>query len=234
MVAGPRRDTPAPDSRGRTPSGNRLAPLTDVDVQRAEFEELVLPHLDLLLGFALRLTRHRADAEDLLQDALYRAFRGLGGFERGTNFKAWMFRILTNAFISRRRSQARAPLLLDLDAAVDAGDERAGDGAPDVALTTELEDAATDWKRVYAEHVEDDVKRALDELPVEFRVPLLLSGLGGLRYQEIADVLNIPIGTVMSRLFRARQRLRRSLRDFALERGISVGHFGPEGSEGEA
>lgn len=195
-------------------------------MQRAEFEELVLPHLDLLLGFALRLTRHRADAEDLLQDALYRAFRGLGGFERGTNFKAWMFRILTNAFISRRRTEARAPLLMDLDAAVDAGEERPGDGAPDIALITELEDAATDWKRVYAEHVEDDVKRALDELPAEFRVPLLLSGLGGLRYQEIADVLNIPIGTVMSRLFRARQRLRRSLRDFALQRGISVGHEG--------
>lgn len=226
MVAA-RKDTPAPEPRGRAPSGSRITPLVQGDVQRAEFEELVLPHLDLLLGFALRLTRHRADAEDLLQDALYRAFRGLGGFERGTNFKAWMFRILTNAFISRRRSEARAPLLMDIDAAADAGHEQSeGDGGPDVALITELEDAATDWKRVYAEHVEDDVKRALDELPAEFRVPLLLSGLGGLRYQEIADVLNIPIGTVMSRLFRARQRLRRSLRDYALQRGISVGHEG--------
>lgn len=228
MVAGPRRDTPAPDPRGRAPSGSRSAPLPQGDTQRAEFEELVLPHLDLLLGFALRLTRHRADAEDLLQDALYRAFRGLGGFERGTNFKAWMFRILTNAFISRRRSEARAPLLMDIDAAGDAGEERPADDAPDVALMTELEDAATDWKRVYAEHVEDDVKGALDELPTEFRVPLLLSGLGGLRYQEIADVLNIPIGTVMSRLFRARQRLRRSLRDYAVQRGIPVAHEGED------
>jgi RNA polymerase sigma-70 factor (ECF subfamily) len=183
---------------------------------------MVLPHLDLLLGFAMRLTRNRADAEDLLQDALYRGFRGLDGFERGTNFKAWMFRILTNAFISRRRADARAPLHLDIDAVGEGtpGDEAVG---ADEALQTELEDAATDWKKVYAEHVEDDVKRALDELPAEFRVPLLLSGLGGLRYQEIADVLHIPIGTVMSRLFRARQRLRRALRDYAVGRGIVVG-----------
>jgi RNA polymerase sigma-70 factor (ECF subfamily) len=189
--------------------------------RRAEFEELALPHLDLLLGFALRLTRNRADAEDLLQEALYRAYRGLDGFERGTNFKAWVFRILTNAFISRRRSAARAPVVVVLDAAAEQG--VAEEAAPaDEALARELEDAATDWRRVYAEHVEDDVKRALDELPIEFRVPLLLSGLGGLRYQEIADVLNIPIGTVMSRLFRARQRLRRALREYALERGIPI------------
>lgn len=193
---------------------------------RAEFEELLQPHLDLLFGFALRLTRHRADAEDLLQDALYRGYRGLGGFERGTNFKAWMFRILTNAFISRRRSDARAPVLMDIDAA-DDGERPAYSGsqevAADIKLGEELEDASTDWARIYSEHVEDDVKRALDELPVEFRVPLLLSGLGGLRYQEIADVLRIPIGTVMSRLFRARQRLRRALRQYAVDRGIPVG-----------
>jgi RNA polymerase sigma-70 factor, ECF subfamily len=190
--------------------------------RRAEFEELLQPHLDLLFGFALRLTRHRADAEDLLQDALYRAYRGLDGFERGTNFKAWMFRILTNAFISRRRSDARAPILMDIDAA-DTGDRATSDEvAADVKLGEELEDASTDWGKIYSDHVEDDVKRALDELPVEFRVPLLLSGLGGLRYQEIADVLRIPIGTVMSRLFRARQRLRRALRQYALDRGIPV------------
>lgn len=190
--------------------------------RRAEFEELLQPHLDLLFGFALRLTRHRADAEDLLQDALYRGYRGLGGFERGTNFKAWMFRILTNAFISRRRSDARAPILMDIDAADDGDRPASEDVATDVKLGEELEDASTNWSKIYSEHVEDDVKRALDELPVEFRVPLLLSGLGGLRYQEIADVLRIPIGTVMSRLFRARQRLRRALRQYAVDRGIPV------------
>lgn len=206
MVAGPHKG-----ARGGTDAA-----------RRAEFEDLLRPHFDLLFGFALRLTRHRADAEDLLQDALYRGYRGLDGFERGTNFKAWMFRILTNAFISRRRSEARAPVLMDIDAA-DDGDRPVEEVAHDVALAEELEDASTDWGKIYAEHVEDDVKRALDDLPIEFRVPLLLSGLGGLRYQEIADVLRIPIGTVMSRLFRARQRLRRALRQYAVDRGIPVG-----------
>lgn len=193
--------------------------------RRREFEELLAPHLDLLFGYALRLTRQRADAEDLLQESLFRAFRGLDGFERGTNFKAWMFRIVTNAFISRRRTDARTPTVVGLEAGVDAVSDATGpDDAPGAAeaLADELRDASTDWTRVYAEQVEDDVKRALDELPAEFRVPLLLSGLAGLRYQEIADVLGVPIGTVMSRLFRARQRLRRGLRDYAAARGIQV------------
>lgn len=221
MVAGPSRGTSREgNAGGREPHGPVTPAGRDV-VRQAEFEELVLPHLDLLLGFALRLTRHRADAEDLLQEAMYRAYRGLDGFERGTNFKAWMFRILTNAFISRRRSDARAPLLVDIEA-VDQGQELGEGATTEAALHDELLDATTDWSAVYADHVEDDVKRALDELPLEFRVPLLLSGLGGLRYQEIADVLGIPIGTVMSRLFRARQRLRRGLRDFAAARGISI------------
>jgi RNA polymerase sigma-70 factor, ECF subfamily len=193
--------------------------------RRREFEELLAPHLDLLFGYALRLTRQRADAEDLLQESLFRAFRGLDGFERGTNFKAWMFRIVTNAFISRRRTDARAPSVVGLEAGLDPASDATGpDEAPGAAeaLADELRDASTDWTTVYAEQVEDDVKRALDELPAEFRVPLLLSGLAGLRYQEIADVLGVPIGTVMSRLFRARQRLRRGLRDYAAARGIQV------------
>lgn len=218
MVAGPSRAGDRGGARGE-PRGS-ASPERDAE-RRAEFEELLLPHVDLLLGFALRLAGHRADAEDLLQDAMYRAYRGLDGFERGTNFKAWMFRILTNAFISRRRSDARAPLLVDIDA-VDQGHDLGDAPTNEAALHDELLDATTDWSKVYADHVEDDVKRALDELPLEFRVPLLLSGLGGLRYQEIADVLGIPIGTVMSRLFRARQRLRRSLRDYAVGRGIAV------------
>lgn len=220
MAAGPSKGTPTPGRAGER--GRDPAALARDAARQAEFEELLLPHLDLLFGFALRLTQHRADAEDLLQESMYRAYRGLDGFERGTNFKAWMFRILTNTFISRRRSDARAPQLVDIDA-VDPGQRDLGDAASaDAALHDELLDATTDWAKVYADHVEDDVKRALDELPLEFRVPLLLSGLGGLRYQEIADVLSIPIGTVMSRLFRARQRLRRSLRDYAAARGISV------------
>lgn len=182
-------------------------------LERAEFEELLRPHLDGLLGFALRMTRNRVDAEDLLQESIFRAFRSLSGFQRGTNFKAWMFRILTNTFISRKRSEKRAPLLLpDIEPVEDGGE----------AMTAELVDGETDWEQVYAHHVEDEVKQALDDLPPEFRAPLLLSSLGGLRYKEIAEALDVPIGTVMSRLFRARQRLRRALREYARERGIPV------------
>jgi RNA polymerase sigma-70 factor (ECF subfamily) len=188
--------------------------LTPTKTDAAEFEELLAPHWDKLFGYSLRMTQRRAEAEDLLQESVYRAFRSFGSFRRGTNFKAWMFRIVTNCFISRKRSEKRAPVLMELDGAAAAP-------AAD-ALHEELGDAGTDWERVYGELVDDDVKRALDELPEEFRAPLLLSGLGDLRYKEIADVLEVPIGTVMSRLFRARQRLRRALRGYAQERGILV------------
>lgn len=184
--------------------------------EKTEFHELLSPQFDKLFGFALRMTQNRTDAEDLLQESIFRAFRGFSGFRRGTNFKAWMFRIVTNCFISSRRSAKRAPLLMDLDSVSDAS----------TAATNEIADGDTDWDEVYARVVEDEVKQALDELPEEFRAPLLLSSLGGLRYKEIAEVLGVPIGTVMSRLFRARQRLRRSLRVYAEERGIQVGEGG--------
>lgn len=179
---------------------------------QARFQGLIDPIFDQLFGYALRMTRNRTDAEDLLQESVFRAYRAIDGFQPGTNFKAWMFRIVTNAFISRKRKEQRAPILVDL----------AGVPDPAVAVNEELRDADTDWERVYGELVDDDVKRALDELPEEFRAPLLLSSLAGLRYREIALVLDVPIGTVMSRLFRARKRLRGALRDYALERGIPV------------
>lgn len=181
--------------------------------RRSEFEELLGQHLDALFGYALRLTRDRNDAEDLLQESVYRALRGFDGFRRGTNFKAWMFRIVTNTFVSSKRREKRAPTLVEeLEVSAPASE----------ALEVELADAATDWAMVFSETVEDELKQAVDELPEEFRLPLLLSSLGELRYKEIAATLSVPIGTVMSRLFRARQRLRRSLRDYAAARGIVV------------
>lgn len=184
-------------------------------VERAEFEALLGPHLDPLFGFCLRMTQNRSDAEDLVQESIFRAFRGFAGFRRGTNFKAWMFRIATNTFISAKRRAKHAPVLCE-DLEHVSADEVSND------LAAELADADTDWSRVYREVVDDDVKLALDALPEEFRAPLLLTSLAGLSYKEIADLLEVPIGTVMSRLFRARQRLRRGLRDYAVERGISV------------
>ena len=181
--------------------------------RRDEFEALLGPHFDALFGYALRLTRDRNDAEDLMQESVFRALRGFGGFRAGTNFKAWMFRITTNTFVSGKRRERRAPALVDeLDVAAPASE----------ALEVELRDAATDWATVFSETVEDELKQAVDELPEEFRLPLLLSSLGDLRYKEIAEALSVPIGTVMSRLFRARQRLRHSLRGYAVARGVAV------------
>jgi RNA polymerase sigma-70 factor (ECF subfamily) len=185
--------------------------------RRAEFEALFLPQADRLFGFSLRMTQDPNDAEDLLQESVYLAFRSFGSFRRGTNFRAWMFRIVTNAFISLKRREKHAPRPVeDLEHVQDPAD----------AAQREFEDGETDWAQVYGELVDDDMKRALDELPEEFRGPLLLTSLGGLSYKEISDVLGVPMGTVMSRLFRARQRLRRSLKDYAVERGIV-----PEGSD---
>jgi len=183
------------------------------DRARAEFEGLLAPLLDALLGYSLRLTGNRPDAEDLLQEAVFLAYRGFGSFRAGTNFKAWMFRIATNAFISSRRSAARAPLL---------SEELECIPSPAQAASEELFDAETDWRSVLGDAIEDEVRAAIEELPEEFRLPLLLSCLGDMRYKEIAETLGIPVGTVMSRLFRARQRLRRALRDYAAERGIAL------------
>lgn len=177
-----------------------------------EFAALLEPHFDGLFGYSLRMCGERCDAEDLLQEATYRALRGFSGFSPGTNFKAWMFRIVTNTFISRHRRKKHAPTAVaDLESVVD----------PTSALEEELFDADTDWESAIGDAVEDEVRAALAELPPEFRAPLLLSCLGGLRYKEIALALEVPIGTVMSRLFRARQRMRRSLRDYAQDRGYT-------------
>lgn len=181
--------------------------------ERAEFEALLAPHADKLFGFSMRMTCDSNQAEDLLQESIYRAFRSFHGFRRGTNFKAWMFRIVTNCFISGKRREKHAPR------AVEDLDHVSG---PAQAAHEELEDCETDWAKVYGEVVDDDMKHALDALPEEFRAPLLLTSLGGLSYKEISDALGVPIGTVMSRLFRARQRLRRSLKGYATSRG-----FGP-------
>jgi RNA polymerase sigma-70 factor (ECF subfamily) len=200
---------PAPGQPGGEPSTQRA---------RREFEALLEPHLDGLFGTALRLTRNRADAEDLLQETVLNAWKAIASFQRGTNFKAWIWKILTNAFISKKRSQAREA----------ARTSELVDVADIAEVVKEESFEAADWEKLYPRLVDDDVKHALDELPEEFRAPLLLSSMGGLAYKEIAEVLAVPIGTVMSRLFRARERMRRSLKSRAEERTSSPDAEGPK------
>ena len=138
-----------------------------------------------------------------------KAWRSFDRFQKDTNFKAWVFTILTNTFISKKRSERRHPASASLE------DEGSVPARPEAV-------EATDWERLYPTVVDDDVKLALDELPEEYRVPILLSSMGGLSYKEMATALEVPIGTIMSRLFRGRERLRGALKGYAEKRRIAV------------
>jgi len=169
---------------------------------QAAFEALALQYLSDLMGSALRMTRNWEDAQDLTQDTLVRAFRGFAGFQPGTNFKAWVFRIMVNTYINSQRRTARRPRTISWDdvpgeSEVGGFDPLAEDGRPEgttlAALPTE------------------PLQRALDHLPDEFRIPVLLCDVEDVSYKDIARMLGIPLGTVRSRIFRGRQRLREGL-----------------------
>jgi RNA polymerase sigma-70 factor (ECF subfamily) len=160
----------------------------------ASFEELALPLFDQLYNFARWLTQDTPDAEDLVQETYAKALRGFSSFQPGTNFRAWMYRILRNSFLSSRTG-LKTTLVLD-----EEGDD---------ALPTE---SATPESLLIEQADREMMQRALENLPVQFREILLLCEVEEMSYQEIAETLTIPIGTVMSRLFRARQALRGALR----------------------
>jgi len=170
-----------------------------------EFETMTAELAQPLFAAALRLTRRRADAEDLVQETLYRAFRSLRTFERGTRFNAWIFRILKNAFINRGKHEAGAPAAVDMIEMDSAAPEAV---VPDLRRLEELDGIAD-------RHFDERVKAAVENLPETFRVPMVLFALSDLSYQEIADTLDVPIGTVMSRLHRARAALKAELLDYA-------------------
>jgi RNA polymerase sigma-70 factor (ECF subfamily) len=184
---------------------------------RREFEDEALPHLDGLYGVALRLTRNPRDAEDLVQDTLLRAYRYWNKFERGTNCKAWLFKILTNTFINRYHRAKRDREHLAAVAAVVGDDEAA---TQDI-LSHEVAEASRDPEGALASRLlSDDVVRALEMLPAEFRLAVLLCDVEEFSYKEIAEIMDCPVGTVMSRLFRGRRLLQRALHDYAVEQGI--------------
>ena len=180
-----------------------------------EFEAEALRHLDALYRTALRMTRSEADAEDLVQETYIRAFRFRDQFTLGTNMKAWLFRILTNTFINTYRRKSAQPEVTDLEGVDEfslyrrMADDRSASSSPDPE--TEL------LKGV----VDTEVTDALEELPEKFRTTVLLD-VEGFSYKEIAEMLGIPIGTVMSRLHRGRKFLQKRLYDLARERGIAA------------
>jgi RNA polymerase sigma-70 factor, ECF subfamily len=184
-----------------------------VENPASEFESLATPHLDALLRTAERLTRSASDAEDLLQDTLLKGYRFFDRFERGTNFKAWIFKILMNAFVNTYRSRRRANLATDVDLEEEVRD------APPPGEDAESGETFTRREAMVFDLVDDRVKQALLDLPESLRIVFMLSTLEDLKYREIADVLGCPVGTVMSRLFRSRAILKERLLHYAQETG---------------
>jgi RNA polymerase sigma-70 factor (ECF subfamily) len=177
-----------------------------------EFEEAALAHLDSLFGAALRLTRNESEAQDLVQDALVRAYRFQHHFEPGTNLKAWLLRILTNTFINHYRRSARERRVLDHEEGAPIGD-----GVMSRAAMRSL----TDSTSVAQEGLlREEILAAIDSLPEDYRMMVVLADVEELAYKEIADTLSVPIGTVMSRLHRARKLLQKSLIEQAIQMGI--------------
>jgi RNA polymerase sigma-70 factor (ECF subfamily) len=182
---------------------------------QATFAEQATPYMDPLYAAALRMTRNPADAEDLVQETFIRAYRGFPSFTDGTNLRAWLYRILTNTFINSYRAKQRRPEQTDLDDVEDLYLYKRLGGLEAASLGRSAEDELMDM------FTETDVKEAIEALPEQFRIAVLLADVEGFSYKEIAEIMDIPIGTVMSRLHRGRKALQRSLHDFAVERGLA-------------
>jgi RNA polymerase sigma-70 factor (ECF subfamily) len=179
---------------------------------RTEFERAALPHLEALYGTAVRLTHNPREAEDLVQDTMLKAFRFFHRFEEGTNAKAWLFKILHNTFINRYRKRLREVRLLEeLERGDHYGELIAGEASAP---------GADPEKSLVGKLLADDVRRALAEVPPDFRMAVILADLEDFSYKEVADIMDCPVGTVMSRLYRGRRILQRRLHDYAVAQGI--------------
>src|SRR5260370_3517900 len=182
---------------------------------KQECESLALAQVDCLYSAALRLTKNERDAEDLVQDTCMRAFRFFDKFERGTNIKAWLFKILTNTFINRYRRKVKERTLVE-------GSER--DAVHERFISRDASDFAANPEQYFFDRLlSDDVLRAMDALPIEFRLVVILADLQEFSYKEIADILECPVGTVMSMLFRGRKLLQKTLRQYAQGEGVLAG-----------
>jgi RNA polymerase sigma-70 factor (ECF subfamily) len=182
---------------------------------QADFEKDAMEFAPQLYSAALRMTRNAADAEDVVQETFLKAYRSYDTFQAGTNLKAWLYRILTNTYINRYRKQVRRPSEVDFGEIEDLYLYKRLGSAESGSASRSAEDEALQ------QFVDADVKAAVEELPEHFRMPVLLADVEGFSYKEIAEILDVPIGTVMSRLHRGRKALQKALWAFAEQHGLT-------------
>jgi RNA polymerase sigma-70 factor, ECF subfamily len=183
--------------------------LTDFE-RREAFVRDALPYLDQMYSAALRYTRNPADAEDLVQETFARAYDKFHQFRPGTNLKAWLYRILTNSYINRYRKQQRRP------------EEVSADADPEFSLYDRIAESTTasTEQQVLEQLTDAEVRQAMSDLPEQFRIAVYLADVEGFSYAEISEIMDTPIGTVMSRLHRGRSRLQKALYTYARDRGL--------------
>jgi RNA polymerase sigma-70 factor (ECF subfamily) len=190
---------------------------------QAKFSDLAMEHMPSLYTAALRMTRNPADAEDLVQETYLKAYRAFNSFTEGTNLKAWLYRILTNTYINTYRAKKRRPEESDIDDLENFYLYRRLGGLEGAIAGRSAEDEVLD-------HItETEVKEAIEALPEQFRMAVLLGDVEGFSYKEIAEILDVPIGTVMSRLHRGRRALQKRLYEFGRQRGLVAEREGTHG-----
>lgn len=189
-----------------------MAELTKQEMRKQkDFNEEIIPHLDALYNFGLRLTSDPNDAEDLVQDTIVKAYRFFSSYEKGTNAKAWLFRILKNSYINNYRKKSKKPQEVDYDEVATFYETIRAERTE----TSDLED------KMFRELIDDDISKALDDIPEDFRTVVLLCDVEDFTYEEIANMLDVPIGTIRSRLHRGRNLLKAQLLEYAQKRGYA-------------
>jgi RNA polymerase sigma-70 factor (ECF subfamily) len=180
--------------------------------RKGEFEKEAVPHMKLLYNYAVRMTGNSEDANDLVQDTYMRAFRFFHKFERGTNCKAWLFRIMKNCYINKYRKTKKEPSKVDYEDVQNFYD----------SIRDEVVDPNDLEHKVFSNLLDDDLSGALNSLQDDYKTVVILCDLEGLSYEEIAEFLDVPIGTIRSRLHRGRKILQKKLSDYAKQKGYAV------------
>ena len=183
---------------------------------RDQFTSDAMQYAPQLFSTALRMTRNRLDAEDLVQETYIKGWRSFHTFQEGTNLRAWLFRIMTNTYINKYNAQKRKGTEVELDDVEELFLYKRLGSIDQSQLSSSAEDQMLEL------FTDDEVKNALESLPEDFRIPVLLSDVDGFSYKEIAEMLEIPIGTVMSRLHRGRKAMQKMLYEYARDRGLIV------------